>query len=153
MNELKIGDKAPKFEAIDEQGNVVKLEDFVGKKLILFFYPKASTPGCTAEACSLRDFNAELLQKGFAILGVSADDAKRQSKFKETFNFPFPLLADTEKELIKLYGAWGKKKLYGKEYDGIFRYTFIISEKGVIEHIFHKVNTKSHAEEILNLYK
>lgn len=153
MTHLKIGDKAPDFSTVDELGNKIELKDFKGKKLIVYFYPKANTPGCTAESCNLRDFDKELQNKGFAILGVSADNSKNQLKFKENYQLPFPLIPDTEKELIKAFGAWGKKKLYGKEYDGIFRFTFVISEEGIIEKIFTKVNTKAHAEEILESYK
>jgi thioredoxin-dependent peroxiredoxin len=152
MTHLNIGDKAPNFSTVDELGNKIELKDFKGKKLIIYFYPKANTPGCTAESCNLRDFNEELKDKGFAIIGVSADNSKNQLKFKENYQLPFPLIPDTEKEMIKAFGAWGKKKLYGKEYDGIFRLTFVISEEGNIEKIFTKVNTKAHAEEILKAY-
>ena len=152
MTHLNEGDIAPKFETIDEQGNPIKLSDFKGKKLILFSYPKAMTPGCTAEACNLSD-NYELLKsKGFEILGISADDTKKQIRFKEKYNFPYPLIPDTEKEILKLYGIWGPKKLYGREYDGIHRTTFIIDEDGKIEKIFKKVKTKEHTAQILAEY-
>ena len=153
MTHLKIGDKAPDFQAFDESGNEIKPDLFKGRKLIVYFYPKANTPGCTAESCNLRDYNKELQEKGFSIIGVSADNSKNQLKFKENYQLPFPLITDTEKSLIKAFGAWGKKKLYGKEYDGIFRFTFVINENWEIERIFTKVNTKSHAQEILESYK
>jgi len=152
MTHLTEGDIAPMFETIDEQGNTIKLSDYKGKKLILFSYPKAMTPGCTAEACNLSD-NYELLKsKGFEILGISADDSKKQIRFKEKYNFPYPLIPDTEKEILKLYGIWGLKKLYGREYDGIHRTTFIIDEEGKIEKIFKKVKTKEHTAQILAEY-
>ena len=149
MPALKIGDKAPAFEAVDQDGNPVSLNDFSGKKLVLYFYPKDDTPGCTAEACNLRDNYGLLLKKGYGILGVSADDERSHKKFIEKYVLPFPLLADKDKTILKAYGAWGKKKLYGKEYDGILRTTYVISEKGIIEKIFTKVDTKNHTEQIL----
>ncbi|MCM8569955.1 thioredoxin-dependent thiol peroxidase [Gramella jeungdoensis] len=149
MTTLKAGDKAPDFKAEDQDGNEIKLSDYKGKKLVLFFYPKASTPGCTAEACNLSD-NFELMQKkGYEILGVSADSKKRQQNFKNKYDFPYPLLADEDKEVIKAYGVWGPKKFMGKEYDGIHRTTFIIDENGKIEEVIKKVKTKAHAEQIL----
>lgn len=153
MTHLKVGEIAPDFAAVDEQGNTLKLSDYKGKKLILFTYPKAMTPGCTAEACNLSDNYKELTDKGFDIVGLSADDAKKQIRFKEKYNFPYPLIPDTEKEILNLYGAWGPKKLYGREYDGIYRTTFIIDEEGKIEKIFDKVKTKEHAAQILAAYK
>lgn len=152
MTHLNVGDIAPDFETTDEQGNPLKLSDYRGKKLILFTYPKAMTPGCTAEACNLSDNYKELTDKGFTIVGISADDTKRQIRFKEKYNFPYPLIPDTEKEILKLYGVWGLKKLYGREYDGIFRTTFIIDEEGKIEKVFKKVKTKEHAAQILAEY-
>jgi peroxiredoxin Q/BCP len=152
MTHLKLGDIAPDFVTVDEQGNTIKLSDYRGKKLILFTYPKAMTPGCTAEACNLSDNYKLLTDRGFAILGLSADDAKRQIRFKEKYNFPYPLIPDTEKEILNLYGAWGLKKMYGREYEGIFRITFIIDEEGKIEKIFEKVKTKDHAAQILAEY-
>lgn len=149
MIQLTIGDKAPEISGVDQDGNPISLSNFKGKKLILYFYPKDSTPGCTAEACNLRDNYHSLLSKGFAILGVSADSEKSHKNFIEKFVLPFPLLADKEKSVIKAYGAWGKKSMYGKEYEGIMRMTFVISEEGVIEHIFSKVDTKNHTEQIL----
>ena len=149
MTTLKVGDAAPQFSAKDQDGNVHELSDYKGKKLVVFFYPKASTPGCTAEACNLRD-NWEVFQeKGYEILGVSADSAKRQTNFKNKHELPFPLLADEDKEVINAFGVWGPKKFMGKEYDGIHRTTFIIDEEGKIEEVIGKVKTKAHAEQIL----
>lgn len=149
MTTLKEGDKAPDFKAEDQDGNIVQLSDFKGKKLVLFFYPKASTPGCTAEACNLRDNWEQFQEKGYAVVGVSADSKKRQSNFKNKYEFPFPLLADEEKEVINAYGVWGPKKFMGKEYDGIHRTTFIINEEGKIEDVIKKVKTKEHTAQIL----
>ena len=149
MTTLKVGDKAPSFKSIDQDGEEHNLSDYSGKKIIVFFYPKASTPGCTAEACNLRDNYSELQAKGFEILGVSADSAKRQSNFRNKYEFPFPLLADEEKEVINAFGVWGPKKFMGKVYDGIHRTTFVIDEKGVIEQVITKVKTKDHAAQIL----
>lgn len=146
---LKIGDEAPPFTAIDQDGNPISLNEFRGKKLILYFYPKDDTPGCTAEACNLRDNYNLLLKKGYMIIGVSADDDRSHKKFIEKYELPFPLIPDKEKKILKAYGAWGKKKLYGREYDGILRTTYVISEKGVIEKIFTRVDTKNHTEQIL----
>ena len=149
MTTLEAGDKAPDFKAEDQDGNIVQLSDFKGKKLVLFFYPKASTPGCTAEACNLRDNWEQFQEKGYAVLGVSADSQKRQSNFKNKYDFPFPLLADEEKQVINAYGVWGPKKFMGKEYDGIHRTTFIIDEEGNIEDVIKKVKTKEHSAQIL----
>ena len=149
MTTLKIGDKAPNFEAKDNQGNTIKLSDYAGKKLVLFFYPKASTPGCTTEACNLRDNYQSFLAKGYAILGASADTAKRQQNWIDKHQLPFPLLADEDKTVINAFGVWGPKKFMGREYDGIHRTTFVIDEKGVIEDVISKVKTKAHAEQIL----
>ena len=149
MTTLQKGDKAPQFEAKDQDGNTIKLADYSGKKLVLFFYPKASTPGCTAEACNLSDNYQSFLAKGYDVLGVSADSAKRQSNFKNKYEFPYPLLADEDKAVIEAFGVWRPKKFMGKEYDGIHRTTFIIDENGVIEEVISKVKTKAHAEQIL----
>jgi len=149
MIPLKIGDKAPNFEALDEKGNALKLSDYKGKKVVLFFYPKASTPGCTVEACNLRDNYQNFLAKGYAVLGVSADSAKRQQNFSNKNELPFPLLADEDKTVINAFGVWGPKKFMGKEYDGIHRTTFIIDEKGSIEDVITKVKTKEHTSQIL----
>lgn len=149
MTKLKSGEKAPEFSAKNQEGNTINLSDFKGKKLVLFFYPKASTPGCTAQACNLRD-NWEFFQKkGYEIVGVSADSEKRQQNFKNKYELPFPLLADENKEVINAYGVWGPKKFMGKEYDGINRTTFVIDENGFIEDIIGKVKTKEHSAQIL----
>lgn len=149
MKTLKVGDKAPNFEAYDEQGNIVKLSDYKGKKLVVFFYPKANTPTCTVEACNLRDEYAVLQEQGYNILGVSADTQRKQSNFKKKFNFPYPLLADVDKEVINAFGVWGEKKFMGRTFDGIHRLTFVIDEKGVIEKVIDKVKAKIHATQIL----
>lgn len=149
MTHLKVGDKAPEFSAKDEQGNTVTLNDYAGKKLVVFFYPKASTPGCTAEACNLNDNFERFKSQGYEILGVSADSAKRQSNFKAKYDFKYPLLADEDKAVIEAFGVWGPKKFMGKEYDGIHRTTFVIDENGVLEDVITKVKTKAHAEQIL----
>jgi len=149
MNTLKAGDNAPNFEALDNAGNIIKLTDYAGKKLVVFFYPKASTPGCTTQACNLRDNYHSFLAKGYDVLGVSADSAKRQQNFVDKKELPFPLLADENKEVINAFGVWGTKKFMGKVYDGIHRITFIIDEKGVIEEVIDKVKTKAHTAQIL----
>lgn len=149
MTTLKIGDKAPDFSALDEKGNQIQLSDYAGKKLVLFFYPKASTPGCTVEACDLRDNYHTFLAKGYDVLGVSADSAKRQQNFISKNELPFPLLADENRSVIEAYGVWGLKKFMGKEYDGIFRTTFVIDENGVIENVISAVKTKEHSKQIL----
>ncbi|MEZ4841782.1 MAG: thioredoxin-dependent thiol peroxidase [Flavobacteriaceae bacterium] len=149
MTTLKIGDKAPNFEGKDNQGNTVKLSDYRGKKLVLFFYPKASTPGCTAEACNLRDNYDVLKEKGYKLLGVSADSAKRQQNFIDKNKLPFPLLADEDKAVINAYGVWGPKKFMGRTFNGIHRITFVIDENGFIEDIITKVKTKEHTAQIL----
>ncbi|CAI8424015.1 MAG: Putative peroxiredoxin bcp [Polaribacter sejongensis] len=149
MTSLKIGDKAPSFEAKDNAGNTIKLTDYSGKKLVLFFYPRASTPGCTAEACDLRDNYQSFLSKGYEVLGASADTAKKQQNWIDKHALPFPLLADEDKSVITAYNVWGPKKFMGKEYDGIHRTTFVIDENGMIEDIILKVKTKAHAAQIL----
>jgi peroxiredoxin Q/BCP len=149
MTTLKVGDKAPNFEALDQDGKTIKLKDYSGKKLVVFFYPKASTPGCTVEACNLRDNYQSFLAKGFDVLGVSADSAKRQQNFINKNELPFPLLADEDKTVIHAFGVWGPKKFMGREYDGIHRTTFVIDEKGIIENVITKVKTKEHTSQIL----
>lgn len=149
MTTLKEGDKAPDFTGIDQNENTISLSDFAGKKLILFFYPKDNTPGCTAEACNLRDNFAALEAKGYALLGVSPDSAKKHQNFINKHDLPFPLLADTEKEVLNAYEVWGPKKFMGRTFDGVHRTTFIIDESGNIEKIFKKVKTKAHTEQIL----
>lgn len=150
MTTLKVGDKAPNFSQQDEQGNTIKLSDYKGQKLVVFFYPKASTPTCTTEACNLRDNYDILSDKGYAILGVSADSPKRQANFKEKHKFPYPLLADEDKSVIKAFGVWGEKKFMGRTFDGIHRVTFVIDENGIIEKVIDKVKAKEHAEQIIN---
>ncbi|WP_111682686.1 thioredoxin-dependent thiol peroxidase [Winogradskyella tangerina] len=149
MTHLKVGDKAPDFTAKDEQGNTISLSDYAGKKLVVFFYPKASTPGCTAEACNLNDNYDRFKAQGYEILGVSADSAKRQLNFKNKYGFQYPLLADEDKAVIEAFGVWGPKKFMGKEYDGIHRTTFVIDENGVLEDVITKVKTKEHTAQIL----
>jgi peroxiredoxin Q/BCP len=149
MTTLQKGDKAPNFSAKDQEGNTHTLSDYKGKKLVVFFYPKANTPGCTAEACDLRDNFARFEANNYALLGVSADNAKAQGNFKNKYEFPFPLLADEDKAVIQAFGVWGPKKFMGKEYDGIHRTTFIIDENGIIEELITSVKTKAHAEQIL----
>ena len=149
MTSLKIGDASPQFEAKDNVGNTIRLSDYTGKKLVLFFYPKASTPGCTAEACNLRDHYQAFLAKGYDVLGVSADSAKRQQNWVLKHELPFPLLADEDKVVINAFGVWGPKKFMGKEYDGIHRTTFVIDKDGIIKDIITKVKTKAHTSQIL----
>ena len=150
MTHLKVGDKVPNFEALDQDGNTIKLSDYKGKKLVVFFYPKASTPGCTAEACNLNDNFKRFESLNYEMLGVSADSQKRQSNFKNKYGFEYPLLADEDKSVIEAFGVWGPKKIMGKEYDGIHRTTFVIDENGVLENVIFKVKTKAHAEQILD---
>lgn len=150
MKTLQVGDKAPNFKVNDQDGNTISSKDYDGKKWVVFFYPKASTPGCTTEACNLRDNYKELQKEGFELLGVSADSEKRQKKFKEKYNFPFPLLADENKEVINAFGVWGPKKFMGREFDGIHRKTFIMDKTGTIVRVIDKVKTKDHAAQILD---
>jgi len=150
MLTLKIGDNAPDFSGQDEQGNAINLEMFKGEKLVVFFYPKASTPGCTTEACNLRDNYELFLNQGYKIIGVSADSAKRQQNFKTKNELPYPLIADEDKSVINAFGVWGPKKFMGREYDGIHRATFVIDENGLITDIITKVKTKFHTDQILN---
>ena len=150
---LKVGEKAPEVLGFDENGKEIRLSDFQGKKLVLYFYPKDSTSGCTAEACSLRDNYSELRRQGYAVVGVSVQDAKSHQKFIEKNQLPFPLIADTEKRLVEQFGVWGEKSMYGRKYMGTFRTTFIMNEEGFIEKIFlpKEIKTKTHAEQILEL--
>jgi thioredoxin-dependent peroxiredoxin len=152
MIQLTEGSKAPRFEGIDQNGNKVTLDDFAGKKLILYFYPKDNTPGCTAEACNLRDNYDTLLKKGYALVGVSPDNEKSHKSFAGKYSLPFPLIADTTKKILNDYGVWGEKKLYGKSYFGVIRTTFVIDAKGIIEKIVTKVDTGGHTEQIFSLY-
>jgi peroxiredoxin Q/BCP len=149
MTTLKIGDHAPRFSGVDQDGKLHQLADYAGKKLVVFFYPKASTPGCTAEACDLRDNFERFKANNYELLGVSADSAKAQAKFKDKYEFQFPLLADEDKSVIKAFGVWGPKKFMGREYDGIRRTTFVIDENGIITDVISEVKTKAHADQIL----
>jgi peroxiredoxin Q/BCP len=146
---LEIGNRMPDFSAADQNGNIVKSADLIGKKTVVYFYPKANTPGCTAEACSLRDNYERFLALGYNVIGISKDSVKAQKNFSDKYALPFPLLADTDALIIKDFGAWGEKKLYGKTYEGILRKTFIFNENSILEEIIDKVNTKNHAEQIL----
>lgn len=149
MNVLKVGDKAPDFETVNQHGEIIKLSDFSGKKLVVFFYPKASTPGCTVEACNLRDNYQTFLAQNYEVIGVSADSIKRQSNFATKQELPFSLLADEDKKVIEAFGVWGPKKFMGREYEGIHRTTFVIDENGVIIEVISKVKTKEHTSQIL----
>ncbi|MFT4755776.1 MAG: peroxiredoxin Q/BCP [Vicingaceae bacterium] len=149
MFHLNIGDEAPEINAKDENGNNFQLSAHKGKKIVLYFYPKDSTPGCTTQACNLKDNYAELQKRGYEVVGVSADDEVKHQKFIAKYDLPFTLLADTDKKVIQDYGVWGLKKFMGKEYDGIHRTTFVIDEEGKIEEIIQKIKTKSHTEQIL----
>ena len=150
---LQTGDKIPEILGTDQNGNSLKASDFTGKKLALYFYPKDNTPGCTAQACSLRDGYDDLKKAGYAIVGVSVDDEASHQKFIDKFDLPFPLIADVDKKLVEQFGVWQEKKNYGKTYMGTVRTTFLIDENGIIRHIIegHKVDTKNHAEQILGL--
>ncbi len=150
---LKVGDKAPDFEVVVQDGSKLSLFGFRGKKIILYFYPKDNTPGCIAEACNLRDNYDLMLKNGFVVIGVSADSEKSHQRFTKKYQLPFLLIADTEKEIIKAYGVWGSKKFMGREYEGILRSTFVISEDGIIDEVISKVKTKAHAEQILEEVK
>jgi len=150
---LKAGDKAPNFNTVDENGNAINLSDFKGKKVILYFYPKDSTPTCTVEACNFRDNYSELAKKGFAVLGVSPDSAKRHQNFINKHDLPFPLLMDEEKTIANDYGVWGDKKFMGKVVTGMLRTTFVIDEQGAIEHVIEKVKSKEATTQVLGLYE
>jgi peroxiredoxin Q/BCP len=152
MIQIKEGSKAPLFEGIDQDGKTIKLSDFAGKKVILYFYPKDNTPGCTAEACNLRDNYNDLLKKGFVVIGVSPDSEKSHKGFISKYDLPFPLIADTSKKILNDYGVWGEKKMYGKSYMGVIRTTFVIDEKGIVEKVITKVETGDHTKQIYNLY-
>jgi peroxiredoxin Q/BCP len=152
MTHLKEGDKAPVFKGKDQSGKELTLTDLKGKKVILYFYPKDMTPGCTAQACNLRDNYDALLKKGYAVVGVSIDGEKSHQKFAEKYDLPFPLLADDNKEIVTQYGVFGEKQMMGKIYDGVYRTTFLINENGVIDKIIKKPDTKNHTEEILKIW-
>jgi thioredoxin-dependent peroxiredoxin len=149
MTTLQKGDKAPDFTAVDHLGNTHTLADYSGKKLVVFFYPKADTPGCTAEACNLRDNYERFQQDNYAVLGVSTDSVGKQAKFVNKYNLPYPLLADEDRQLVEAFGVWGQKKFMGRTYDGTHRVTFIISEDGIIQEVISDVKTKDHANQIL----
>lgn len=149
MNTLQVGDNVPDFESTDQDGNLIKLSDYKGKKLVVFFYPKANTPTCTVEACNLSDNYKDLQDAGYEILGVSADSERRQANFRNKFGFPYPLLADTDKSVINAFGVWGPKKFMGRTFDGIHRITFVIDENGIVERVIDKVKAKKHSEQIL----
>ncbi len=148
---LQVGDKAPDFTLPNQEGEEVSLKDYAGKRVIVYFYPKDDTPGCTKEACSIRDNFPALSEKDAVVFGISADSVESHRKFKEKFDLPFTLLSDPEKEVIKAYGAWGTKKMYGKEYEGIMRYTYVIGADGKVEKAFEKVKTAEHGEELLGI--
>jgi len=149
MKTLKEGDKVPNFTTTDQDGNSVSNSDYQGKKWIVFFYPAANTPTCTVEACNLRDHYEELRNAGYEIIGVSADTERKQKNFQNKYNFPYPLLADVDKEVINAFGVWGPKKFMGRAYDGIHRITFLINENGIVDRVIDKVKSKVHATQIL----
>jgi peroxiredoxin Q/BCP len=149
MSNIKQGDKAPEFKGVNQKGDPISLSSYAGKKLVLYFYPKDDTPGCTAEACNLRDNYDQFLSEGYAILGVSPDNEKKHQKFIDKYDLPFDLLADTEKETCEMFGVWVQKSMYGREYMGVARTTFIIDEKGIVEEVIEKVKTKEHTAQIL----
>lgn len=150
MNTLKVGDKVPDFSSKDQDGNTINLSDYKGKKLVVFFYPRANTPTCTTEACNLNDNYDQLRNEGYELLGVSEDSQKKQSNFSKKFGFQYPLLADVDHQVIDAFGVWGPKKFMGREFDGIHRITFVIDENGVVEKVIDKVKAKEHASQILN---
>jgi len=153
MNELKSGQKAPSFTSKDQNGDTVSLSQFAGKKVVLYFYPKDDTPGCTAEACNFRDNYQGLTAQGIVVLGVSVDDEKSHQKFVNKHSLPFTLLADTDKKIVEDYGVWGEKNMYGKKYMGVTRKTFLIDEQGVISHVIEKVDTANSTAQVLELLK
>lgn len=153
MAEIVAGQKAPYFEGTDQNGKTIKLDDYKGKKLVLYFYPKDNTPGCTKEACSFRDSYNEMISKGFEVVGVSGDSEKSHQKFADKFELPFPLIADTEKTIMEEYGTFGEKKMYGKSFLGVKRTTFIIDENGIVEKVIKKVDTADSASQIFKLYE
>ena len=150
MSHLQAGDRAPAIRAKDENGEWITLEEFRGKKVVLYFYPKDDTPGCTAEACDLRDHYAKFLDQGFEVIGVSADNEKSHTRFKNKYKLPFRLISDTDKKVLEDYGAWGEKSTYGRKYMGVLRKTFLIDGQGRIARVWPKVNVSGHAEEVLD---
>ncbi len=149
MSKLAAGDLAPQFEGINQDGKKISLNDFKGKKLILYFYPKDNTPGCTAESCNLNDNYEMWLNKGYDIVGVSPDNEKSHLKFIDKYGLKFNLIADTKNEILEAYGAWGEKSMYGKKYMGVLRTTYVINENGIIEAVFEKVDTGNHTKQII----
>ena len=152
MTELKIRSKAPLFTGIDQDGNTVSLASFKGKKVVLYFYPKDNTPGCTAQACNLRDHYSELIEQGFQVIGISTDSVKSHKKFEQKFDLPFPLIADEDKSIVEMYGVWGEKKFMGRTFDGIHRTTFLIDKKGLIKNILLKPDTKNQTQQIFDTW-
>lgn len=151
MSDLREGQKAPDFTSPDQDGNLISLSDYLGQDVVLYFYPKDDTPGCTAEACSFRDNYESLLEKGIQVIGVSTDDIQSHSKFREKYKLPFPLISDTEKEIVNNYGVWVEKNMYGKKYMGVARKTFIIDTAGIIVKIINKVDTANSSQQVLDL--
>ena len=149
MDRLQVGDKVPEFTSKDQDGTIIKLSDYQGRKLVVFFYPRANTPGCTAEACNLRDNYSDLKAAGYELLGVSEDTGRKQSNFKNKYDLPFPLLADEDHTVLDTFGVWGPKKFMGRKFDGIHRTTFVLDEDGIVEKVIDKVKTKDHAAQIL----
>lgn len=149
MTTIKAGDRAPSFSGLNQEGNKISLEDFIGKKVVLYFYPKDDTPGCTAQACNLRDNHTGLLHEGYQVVGISPDTVESHKKFALKYDLPFTLIADPENTIANTYGVWGPKKFMGKTYEGINRTTFIINEEGIIEKVIEKVKTKNHYDQIL----
>ncbi len=152
MTQLKPGSKAPNFKGIDQNGNKISLADFKGKKVILYFYPKDNTPGCTAQACNLRDNYTDLIKAGFKVIGISTDSVKSHKKFEEKFDLPFPLIADEDKKIVSQYGVWGEKKFMGRTFEGIHRTTFLINEDGKIKDVILKPDTKNQAQQVLDIW-
>lgn len=150
MTTLRKGDKAPEFEGLNQSGQKISLKEFRGKKLILYFYPKDNTPGCTAESCNLNDNYQNWLSKGYEVVGVSPDSVASHKKFADKFNFGFNLVADPDTDILKAYGVWGEKSMYGKTYMGVFRTTFVIDEQGIVEQVFEKIDTKNHTDQLTN---
>jgi peroxiredoxin Q/BCP len=149
MTELQEGKKAPAFSGLDQNGNKVALKDFLGRKVVLYFYPKDDTPGCTAQACNLRDHYSELLQQGFQVIGISTDNVKSHKKFETKFNLPFPLIADEDQAIVQKYGVWGEKQFMGRKFIGTHRTTFLIDETGKIKKVITKPDTKNQTQQVL----
>ncbi|MFW6338555.1 MAG: thioredoxin-dependent thiol peroxidase [Alkalispirochaetaceae bacterium] len=148
---LKVGDRAPDFALLNQDGETVRLSDYAGKRVIVYFYPKDDTPGCTKEACSIRDSFPAITEKDAVVFGISADSVESHKRFKDKYELPFTLLSDPERTAIKAYGAWGTKKMYGKEYEGVMRCTYVIGADGTVEKAFEKVKSAQHGEELLGV--